>query len=70
MATRVVSATVDQKIAERLENLAAETGRKKSYFVNQALAEYFRALDDYETALRRKGGASTPIEEAAKKLGL
>ena len=70
MAMRVVSATVDEGLAERLENLAAETSRKKSYFVNQALKEYFLALDDFEIALKRRGGAATPIERAKEELGL
>jgi predicted transcriptional regulator len=70
MAMRVVSATVDEGLAARLEHLAAETSRKKSYFVNQALKEYFAALDDYEVALKRKGGAATPIDTAMKELGL
>jgi predicted transcriptional regulator len=70
MATKVVSATVDETLATRLEHLASETSRKKSYFVNQALKEYFQALDDYEIALKRKGGAATPLEKAAKELGL
>lgn len=70
MATRVLSATVDETLAERLDHLAAETSRKKSYFVNQALKEYFIALDDYEIALRRRGGAATPIAKARKELGL
>ena len=70
MPTRVVSATVDEAIANRLEFLASETSRKKSYFVNQALKEYFTTLDDYEIALKRKGGAATPIGRAKKQLGL
>jgi predicted DNA-binding protein len=69
MPTRVVSATVDEAIANRLEYLASETSRKKSYFVNQALKEYFEALDDYEIALKRRGGATTPLDRAAKELG-
>jgi len=51
-------------------HLASETSRKKSYFVNQALKEYFMALDDYEIALKRRGGAATPIDRAMKELGL
>jgi predicted transcriptional regulator len=70
MATRVLSATVDEALADRLEHLASETSRKKSYFVNLALKEYFMALDDYEIALKRKGGAATPIDRAMKELGL
>jgi predicted transcriptional regulator len=70
MATRVLSATIDEVLADRLESLAAETSRKKSWFVNQALKEYFDAIDDYETALERKGGASTTLANARKELGL
>jgi predicted transcriptional regulator len=70
MAKRVLSATVDESLAERLDRLAAETSRKKSWFVNQALKEYFDALDDYETALERKGGSSTTLAKARKELGL
>ncbi|OHD73282.1 MAG: hypothetical protein A2177_04385 [Spirochaetes bacterium RBG_13_68_11] len=70
MAKRVLSATVDETLAERLDRLAAETSRKRSWFVNQALKEYFDAIDDYETALERKGGASTTLTNARKELGL
>jgi predicted transcriptional regulator len=70
MAKRVLSATVDESLAERLDRLAAETSRKKSWFVNQALKEYFAALDDYKTALERKGGSSTTLAKARKELGL
>ena len=70
MATRVLSATVDETLAERLEILATETSRKKSWFVNQALKEYFAALDDYEAALERMGGTTVPLARAKKELGV
>ena len=70
MAKRVLSATVDETLAERLDRLAAETSRKRSWFVNQALKEYFDALDDYEAALERKGGSATSLANARKELGL
>jgi predicted transcriptional regulator len=70
MIKRVLSATVDETLAERLDHLAAETSRKKSWFVNQALKEYFDALDDYETALKRKGGSATTLANARHELGL
>ena len=70
MATRVLSATIDEAVADRLEHLSAETSRKKSYFVNQALKEYFMTLDDYETAPKRRGGATTPIGKARRELGI
>jgi predicted transcriptional regulator len=70
MAKRVLSATVDETLAERLDRLAAETSRKRSWFVNQALKEYFDALDDYETALKRKGGSTTTLANARQGLGI
>lgn len=70
MATRVVSASIDAELAERLDRVAADTNRKKSYFINQALKEYFQDLEDYEIALARRGGASTPVDEAERELGL
>jgi predicted DNA-binding protein len=70
MTKRVLSATIDESLAERLDRLAAETSRKRSWFVNQALEEYFDALDDYETALRRKGASTTTLANARHELGL
>ena len=70
MATRVVSASIDEELAKRLDQVAAETQRKKSYFINQALKEYFEELEDYEVAMSRRGGASTPVEDAERELGL
>jgi len=65
----VVSASIDEKLAKRLDQVAAETQRKKSYFINQALKEYFEELGDYEVALSRRGGASTPVEAVERELG-
>ena len=70
MATRVVSASIDEALAEKLDRVAADTNRKKSYFINQALKEYFEELEDYEIALVRRGGAATPLDEAERELGL
>ena len=70
MATKVLSATIDEKLAQKLEELASETHRKKSYFVNQALKEYFEELEDYEIALQRKNGKSVSLDQAKGELGL
>jgi RHH-type rel operon transcriptional repressor/antitoxin RelB len=70
MATKVLSATIDEELAKKLEELASETHRKKSYFVNQALKEYFEELEDYEIALQRKNGTAVPLDKAKEELGL
>lgn len=70
MGKRVVSASIDDELAEKLERVAADTNRKKSYFINQALKEYFEGVEDHEIALARRGGASIPLEEAERELGL
>ena len=70
MPRRVVSATVDAEIAEKLDRIAAETQRKKSYFVNLALTQYFEEIEDNELALRRWDDDSVTIQEARRELGL
>ena len=70
MATKAISVTIDQELAEKLANIAEETHRKKSYFVNMALQEYFEEIEDLELALERRGGKATPIDKAREELGL
>ena len=70
MATKVISTTIDEILAEKLNKLAAETHRKKSYFVNQALKEYFEEIEDYELALRRKSGELVILSQAKQELEL
>lgn len=70
MATKPISITIDKALAEKLERIASETHRKKSYYVNQALKEYFEEIEDYELALKRQGGESVPMSEAKEELGI
>ncbi len=70
MATKVLSTTIDETLAEKLDKLAAETHRKKSYFVNQALKEYFDEIEDYELAFARKEGKSVTLNQAKQELEL
>ncbi len=70
MATKVLRVTIDEALAHKLESIAAETNRKKSYFVNQALKQYFEEIEDCEIARSRMGGASTSLDAAKKELGL
>ncbi len=70
MATRVLSTTINEVLAEKLDRLATETHRKKSYYVNQALKEYFEGIEDYELALQRKNGEFVALSQAKKELEL
>ena len=70
MATKPISITIDESLAVKLEYIAAETHRKKSYFVNQALKEYFEELEDFDLALGRKGGESVPLNKVREELGM
>jgi RHH-type rel operon transcriptional repressor/antitoxin RelB len=70
MATKPISITIDEELAEKLNKVASETHRKKSYFVNQALKEYFEELEDYEIALQRRGGEPVPLDRAKEELGI
>ena len=68
MATKPISVTIDEDLAEKLAKIAEETHRKKSYYVNRALAEYFEEIEDLELALERRGGESTPMSKVKKEL--
>jgi predicted DNA-binding protein len=70
VATKPISITIDEELAEKLAKIAEDTHRKKSYFVNKALQEYFEEIEDLELALERRGGKSTPIAKAKEELGL
>jgi RHH-type rel operon transcriptional repressor/antitoxin RelB len=70
MPTKPISITIDEELAAKLERIASETHRKKSYYVNQALKEYFEELEDYELALERKGGEAVSFDAAKEKLGI
>ena len=60
----------------RLEALAAKTGRTKSYYAREAIAEYIDDLEDLylaqkRQALRERGKTLTvPLSEVETALGL
>ena len=70
MATKPISVTIDEDLSEKLAKIAEETHRKKSYYVNQALTEYFEQIEDLELALERRGGESTPMSKVKKELNI
>ncbi|HEX4294789.1 MAG TPA: CopG family transcriptional regulator [Rhizomicrobium sp.] len=56
----------------RLDNLAAKTGRKKSYYASKAIERYLEDLEDYYAAKEalKNSKRRYSLEEAARKLGL
>ena len=62
----------DPELEQRLENLAKSTGRSKSYYVREAIAEYLQAREDYLLGIARleEGGKRFTLAEVEKKLGL
>ena len=70
MPTKLLSATIDVRLAEKLDRLAQETHRKKSYFVNRALQDFFEEIEDQDIALTRMSGKTVSLKQAKKELGL
>jgi len=44
--TRMVSIRLEEEIDQRLEFLASETGRTKTFYVREAVMEHLEALED------------------------
>jgi RHH-type rel operon transcriptional repressor/antitoxin RelB len=65
-----------EAIEKRLDELAKQTGRTKSFYVREAILEHLDDLEDIylaekELAEIRAGRAkSTPLEEVMKEYGL
>jgi RHH-type transcriptional regulator, rel operon repressor / antitoxin RelB len=64
-----------EKLEQRLNKLADETHRTRSYYVKRALEEFLQDQEDYLIALSRsekvkRGERTYTLEEAKKKLGL
>ncbi len=70
MPTKPISITIDEDVSHKLDRLATETHRKKSYYVNEALRAYFEEIEDYQIALSRKGGKTVSLANAKKELGI
>ncbi len=64
------------EIEARLDNLAKETGRTKTYYATQAILKYLEDLEDIYHAekvieeLRSGKQKTTPANEVYKELGL
>lgn len=68
----VLPIRLTEDINDRLDYLAKETGRTKTYYVRQAITTYLEDLEDTYLALQRleKPGKYLTTEEVEKRLGL
>ena len=63
---------ISKILDERLNDLAAKTGRRKSYYATKAIERYLEDLEDYHDAKEalKKSKRTYTLDEAARKLGL
>lgn len=68
----MLAVRLPKDVEARLNKLAKRTGRPKSYYVRQAIAEFLDEREDYLIALSRleKREPTVPLEELEKRLGL
>ena len=68
----MLAVRLPEKLENQLENLALQTGRSKSYYVREAIAEYLSDREDYLIAVARleKKNPQIYIEEMKRRLGL
>lgn len=71
-ATSVVR--ISRGLDERLEALAAKTGRRKSYYASKAIEQYLEDREDYLLAVaayeEAKGKRTYSLDEVKEELGL
>ncbi len=63
---------LEPEMEKRLERLAKETGRTKSYYAKEAIRQYIEDQEDYLLAVEisRRNEPTISMEELAKKYGL
>jgi len=72
----MLAVRLPEELEQRLNALARQTGRPKSYYVREALLEYMEDLEDTYLAdraleeIRAGRSGTTPLEEVARELGL
>lgn len=71
-----ISIRLPDDIAARLQNLAAKTGRSKTFYMTEAILEHLDDLEDLYLAeqrlidLRAGRSQTVPLEEVMKRYGL
>ena len=70
LAKSAVSAPIDEALGAKVDCAAPDTDRLKGCGIDKAPGDHCEAVEDHEIALTRRGGASTPLDEAERGLGL
>ena len=72
MKSETAVVRISQALNLRLDELAAKTGRKKSYYASKAISRYLEDLEDYYEAKEalKNSKRRYSLAEAARKLGL
>ena len=70
----MLAVRLPEDIEARLDQLAKKTGRAKSYYVREALAEYLADLEDFYLAEKRMKSYSEtkaiPLDDVMRKHGM
>ena len=70
------SIRLPHEIEERLENLAVQTGRSKSFYVKEAILDHLDDIEDIYLAEKRLGRIRSgrtqtiPLQEVMKRYGM
>lgn len=71
-----LSIRLPSDVEERLKNLAARTGRTKSFYITEAICEHLEDLEDLYLAeqrmidIRARRTQTVPLEEVMKRYGM
>jgi len=70
MGKRNISATVDEELLERLDAVAKETERNRSWLISTAIETYLQELEDLRIAKGRLDEDRLSPEEMRTRLGV
>lgn len=74
MKTETNVVRISRALNERLDALAAKTGRRKTYYASKAIEQYLEDREDYLLAVaayeESKGKKTYSLEEVVKELDL
>lgn len=70
MSKRNISATVDEELLKRLDAVAKETERNRSWLISTAIEAYLEELEDLRIAKGRLDEDRLTPEEMRKSLGV